>query len=63
MSEKAKRWQRYSYLGRLKQARNTLQSLSKESFLDSDTTAHVAYIDQQIKTLYANLISLIEDKK
>jgi hypothetical protein len=36
VSEKAKRWQRYSYLGRLKQAENVLRELAKQDFVDEE---------------------------
>lgn len=51
MSERAKRWQRYSFLGRIKQARNTLQSLGKQDFVNEYLRSHIDNIDRELERL------------
>lgn len=51
MSEKAKRWKRYSYLGRIKQARNTLLTLAKQDFVNEYLRNHIDNLERDLAAL------------
>ncbi|NJL70382.1 MAG: hypothetical protein HC888_01630 [Candidatus Competibacteraceae bacterium] len=63
MSEKAQRWKRYSYLGRLKQAQGTLQTLKNEAFLGEELQAEAHKLAIDILFFQRRVQRAIEEHK
>lgn len=52
MSEKAKRWRQYSFLGQIKAARTTLRELSKQPFVSKELLNRIDEADLSLSHLY-----------
>lgn len=63
MSAASERWRRYTYLGRLKQARILMHALSKETFVDGDTLTHVLNLARDLDRFYTELEKAIKEKR
>lgn len=63
MSEKAERWRQYSYLGRLKQARNMLLSLHRERFMSEGLRNHTDNIERELAALQRKVEFAIREHK